>query len=285
MTALVSAFARLYHTKNDSVRIYEDDFAEKIISKDEYDAVSFNMKNGIKFFNPDYDGEDPLKWIVNNNLAPSVLARSAFCEKRLFNAISSGAGQYVVLASGYDTSAFKVPKTVKVFELDKPEMIEDKRRRVISAGIDISNITYVPTDFNEKWIDDLMKTSYNPQCRTFCSMLGISYYLEKQVFEESVKLICSVMPKDSEIVFDYPNDCPTNKEKINGKLASGANEKMKSAYSLKDIENIARTAGTTVSERLTHTEVDETFFKRYNEINANDKILAPSGVEYVVLKK
>ena len=285
MTALVSAFARLYHTKNATVRIYEDRFAEKIISENEYNAVALNMKNGIKFFDPDYVGKDPLKRIVNNNLAPSVLARSALCERRLINAVSSGTEQYVVLASGYDTSAFGVPETVRAFELDKPEMIEDKRRRAVISGLDRPNITYIPTDFNEKWIDDLTKTNYNPQCKTFCSMLGISYYLEKQAFADTVKQICSVMPKGSEIVFDYPVDCPTSKERINSALASGANESMKSAYSFKDIEDIARTAGTTVSLRLTNKEVDETLFKDYNETYPNDKIVAPSGVEYAVLRK
>ena len=64
--------------------------------------------------------------MVNNNLVPSVLAKSAFNEYYLLNKINLGSKQYLILASGYDTSAFKVNKQLKVFELDKKEMIEDK---------------------------------------------------------------------------------------------------------------------------------------------------------------
>lgn len=64
--------------------------------------------------------------MVNNNLVPSVLVRSTFNESHLLNKINLGSKQYLILASGYDTSAFKVNKQLKVFELDKKEMIEDK---------------------------------------------------------------------------------------------------------------------------------------------------------------
>ena len=49
MTALVSAFARIYHTKNSNIKIYNDMYAEKIITEDEYNEISTNMKNGISF--------------------------------------------------------------------------------------------------------------------------------------------------------------------------------------------------------------------------------------------
>ena len=85
MTALVSCFTRAYHNKNASFKIYEDNFAELILSKEEYDNISKSMSNGIKFFNPNFIGnsEEALEWIVNNNLAPAVLARSAFTAKSI----------------------------------------------------------------------------------------------------------------------------------------------------------------------------------------------------------
>lgn len=61
------------------------------------------MKNGIIFFNSNCKGDNPLEWIVNNNLAPSALARSTFNEYHLLNEINLGLKQYLILASGYDT--------------------------------------------------------------------------------------------------------------------------------------------------------------------------------------
>lgn len=285
MTALVSAFARLYHIKNSNIKIYNDMYAEKIITEDEYYEVSTNMKNGISFFNPNYKGTDPLKLIVNNNLAPSVLARSIFNEYHLFNEINLGLKQYILLASGYDTSAFKVNNKLKIFELDKKEMIEDKLNRINNAKLDITNITYIKTDFNNDWISDLTINNYNLNEKTFCSMLGISYYLDKETFKNTIKQLSNIIPKGSTILFDYPNTFETKKEKLNQQLAKGANEEMKSVYSYKDIEKIAEDSNMLIYEHLNHNDIDNTYFYDYNTLNPNDKIIAPIGISYVMLVK
>ena len=82
MTALVSCFARYYHYKNNKYKIFNDSISEKILNVDEINSISINMTNGIKFFNPKFVGtnEEALRWIVDNQLSPSVLGRSAFCE-------------------------------------------------------------------------------------------------------------------------------------------------------------------------------------------------------------
>ena len=285
MTALVSAFARLYHIKNSNIKIYNDMYAEKIITEDEYYEISTNMKSGISFFNPNYKGTDPLKLIVNNNLAPSVLARSIFNEYHLFNEINLGLKQYIILASGYDTSAFKVKNKLKIFELDKKEMIEDKLNRINNAKLDITNITYIKTDFNNDWINDLTINNYNLNEKTFCSMLGISYYLDKETFKNTIKQLSNIIPKGSTILFDYPNTFETKKEKLNQQLAKGANEEMKSVYSYKDIEKIAEDSNMLIYEHLNHNDIDNTYFYDYNTLNPNDKIIAPIGISYVMLVK
>lgn len=88
MTALVSCFARCYHYKNNKYRIFNDNISEKILSSEEYNSIANNMSNGIKFFNPNFVGtkEDALRWIVDNQLSPSVLGRSIFTETALLNA-------------------------------------------------------------------------------------------------------------------------------------------------------------------------------------------------------
>lgn len=285
MTALISAFARLYHSKNSNIKIYNDIYASKLISEDEYNKISETMKNGINFFNPNYNGDNPLKWIVNNNLAPSVLARSAFNEHHLLNEIKLGLKQYLILASGYDTTAFKVNKKLKVFELDKKEMIENKLNRINNAQLDTTNITYVKTDFNGNWVNDLLNSNYNASKKTFCSMLGISYYLDKDIFKNTIKELSNIMPKGSSILFDYPNTFETEKEITNKKLASGANEKMKSLYSYNDIERIAEESNMLIYEHLNYDDINNTYFYDYNTFNPNDKINAPMGVSYAILIK
>ena len=82
MTALVSAFARAYHYINNDTRVFSDPFAKKMLTDEEYSAISQNMSRGISFFAPEFHGtpEEALRYIVDHQLAPSVLARSAFWE-------------------------------------------------------------------------------------------------------------------------------------------------------------------------------------------------------------
>ena len=137
MTALVSAFARAYHYINNDTRVFSDPFAEKMLTDEEYTAISQNMSQGISFFAPEFHGtpEEALRYIVDHQLAPSVLARSAFCERAIGNAVRIGCGQIVLYACGYDTFSLRNQhKELKIYELDRPEMIEDKLRRIKQTG-------------------------------------------------------------------------------------------------------------------------------------------------------
>ena len=81
MTALVSCFARAYHYESNEYKIFSDNLAKELLTQEEYQNISKNMEEGISFFNKDFTGtkEEALRWIVNENLSPQVLGRSAFC--------------------------------------------------------------------------------------------------------------------------------------------------------------------------------------------------------------
>lgn len=285
MTALVSCFARYYHTVNSNIKIYNDTLAPAILTKSEIENISKNMMEGIKFFNPNYDGDDSLKWVVNNILAPSVLARSIFNEKHLLNEIRLGLKQYLILGSGYDTSGYKISDKVSVYELDKKEMIEDKVKRVKNVNINTKNINYISCDFNSNWIENLLKSSFDKNKKTFCSLLGLSYYLDKEIFKQTISILSKNIPAGSVIVFDYPSNIETKKEIINQALAKEAGEEMKSKYSYKDIEAIVQASNMLIYEHLNYQDINDTFFYDYNTLNPSNKILAPKGVAYCLLVK
>ena len=284
-TALMCLFVRYYHTNNSNIKVYNDTYAKDILTRNEVDNISTNLTEGINFFNKDYNGDNPLKWIVNNYLAPSILARFAFNERHLLNELKLGLKQYIILASGYDTSAYKFNHMLSVFEVDLKEMIDDKLKRVDKAGINVKNVTYVSTNFNTSWINDLLSSGLNKEDKSFCSALGISYYLDKEAFYYTVKVISSVLPKGSTILFDYPNNFETSKEKINRKLALAAGEKMKSIYSYKDMEALADKCDCLIYEHLNNADINNQYFYNYNTLNPGDKLSAPEGVSYVMFVK
>ena len=84
MTAKVSCFARAYHYKNNDIYIFADDMVAVLLG-DDYKKIAESMSQGISFFLPDFYGskEEGLRLIVDRQLSPSVLGRSAFCEEML----------------------------------------------------------------------------------------------------------------------------------------------------------------------------------------------------------
>mgnify|MGYP000305947272 CR=1 FL=1 len=95
MTAKVSCFARAYHYNNNSIRIFTDDIAEKLLGED-YNQIAKSMSDGIDFFCPGFEGarEEGLRLILDRQLSPSVLGRSVFCESKLAYAIANGRLSY-----------------------------------------------------------------------------------------------------------------------------------------------------------------------------------------------
>lgn len=288
MTALISCFARCYHYKNNDIRVFSDNMAEKILSKEEYNNISKEMVKGIKFFNPTFKGsdEDALRWIVNNQLSPSVLGRSAFCEKSLENAYRLGCRQYLIFASGYDTFGYRNNLgDLKVFEIDREVMINDKIRRLDLNNVNHDLVNYVKCDFTDKnWFNKINDSFYIRDKLSFCSLLGISYYLSKDDFYGMLKNISNMICEGSSIVFDYPSYEESKSTLINERLASGAGEEMKSKYSFNELEKELSNMGLYIYEHLNNEEMTKKYFDNYNK-NNKDKIVAPKGVGYCLVVK
>ena len=228
MTAKVSCFARAYHHKNNRKHIFDDTVAEKLLGKD-YEEIAQNMSDGVNFFFPGFEGtkEEGLRLIVDKQLSPSVLARSAYCESRLARERKNDCRQYMIFASGYDTFSMRnTDEDLSVYELDLPEMISDKIKRVEQTGVS-SRAIYIPCNLAEEaWKEKLAESGYRKDERSFGSLLGISYYLSKQEFEKLLMNVNEIMAGESVICLDYPSTDESKETRKNQMLASGAGEQI-----------------------------------------------------------
>ena len=153
-TAKVSCFARAYHFENNKTHIFADSMAARLLG-DDYDHIAESMIQGINFFLPGFEGtkEEDIRLIVDKQLSPSVLGRSAYCEKKLLDETTHGCDQYIIFASGYDTFSIRNENTsIRVYELDLPELLDDKRKRIDNAKLKAA-AKYVPCDLSdESWV-------------------------------------------------------------------------------------------------------------------------------------
>ncbi len=290
MTALVSTFARAYHYRNNQEWVFADPCADRILTEEEYTGISRSMAGGIAYFSPGFHGtqEEALRYIVDRQLAPSVLARSAFCERAIDNSIRLGCRQIVVFASGYDSFSLRTEhKDLSVFELDRPEMTADKQRRIADRGFQpVCRVKYIGCDLAQpSWQQDLLKEGFCTEKRSFGSLLGISYYLTSEEFQSLIGNIAAIWSKGSSVCFDYPIAEDGAESIRNRELAAAAGEQMKSKYTCDELETLLSEHGFLIYEHLNADEATDAFFRNYNRNNTEHCMTAPKGVGYCLAVK
>lgn len=298
MTALVSAFSRGYHAANNEVKIFDDVLAFGILTEEEKRQIALSMSGGIKFFNPAFCGtqEQALRWIVDNQLSPLPLGRAAWAEKAVETAVRIGAAQYLIIAAGCDTFAYRQPewaKKLKIFELDHPYMSADKQKRVqrINAGKP-ENLYYIPVDLAEDSLCDKLRacTSYDNTKLSFCSLLGISYYISKDTFGKLIADIADSVPDGSTVVFDYFDEFAFTEQageraKKQLMLADGAGETMLAGYSYAEMTRLLSGRGFLIYGHLTPAEITEQYFYDYNKANPGNIITGFDNANYCLAVK
>lgn len=297
MTALISAFARAYHAKNNKTTIFNDNMAGSLLTEQEYQAISNSMAQGINFFNPKFSGsgDEALRWIVDNRLSPSPLGRAAFAENALQNAVKFGTKQYLIIAAGYDTFAYRQPdwaSSLQIFELDRESTLTDKKARLAKSGIQIpDNVHFVNADLtDDTWPYALTDSCFDKSKITFCSLLGITYYLSAEVFKKLVAALSTLVPEGSTIVFDYPNE-NTYTEKAGERakkqtlLARGANEAMLASYSYQQMEKLLSDCGFLIYEHINPAQITDRYFAEYNKANPSHPMTAFDNVNYCLAVK
>ena len=293
MTALVSAFARAYHSKNTEIKVFDDSLAAKILTENEYGQISSSMVQGINYFNPEFIGSDKeaLRWIVDNQLSPSPLGRATYTEKMLENAVKIGAKQYLIFAAGFDSFFYRQPiyaNKLEIFEIDRPlASLEKQKRAKLVSNKAIVNLNYIQADFSiPDWQNSLLLCSaFDRSAISFCSLLGISYYLSKNDFRNIILSISNIVPKGSSMVFDYPDqntftENASERVKKQVAMANAANETMRASYNYTEMEQILAKYGFLIYEHLEPQEITEQYFKEYNLTNPKYPILAFENVNY-----
>ena len=270
--------------------------------------ISFSMSSGVEFFNPGFSGtaDEALRWIVDNQLSPSPLGRAAWAEHALQTAVRTGTTQYLIVAAGYDTFAYRRPawaEKLQLFELDQPCMSEDKQGRIhricgenmdgeaIGSGKP-DNLTYISIDLTRESLSEKLRSCniYHEKELSFCSLLGISYYLSKSDFGALIQSAADSVSGGSTIVFDYPDEYAYTEQagdraKKQAMMAGGAGETMLASYSYKEMEQLLADCGFLIYEHLTPAEMTERFFAGYNKANPRHPMTAFDNTNYCLAVK
>ena len=293
LTALTSLFARAWHNERYAVRVLEDDVSRKLLTDEEYCTVGEYMTAGISFFVPQFSGtkEQALSFVATEYLCPSVLARAVFSEQALRTAAKIGTKQYVLLGAGYDTFSYRQPefaKKMRIFELDTASTVQDKIARLARAGMTPpENVQYLAADFTHTGWEKVLheNPAFDRTVPTFCSLLGLVYYLPTADF---VRLLCTLrdlLCAGSSLVFDYPDENAFGgragiRAQKQAKLADAAGEKMYGGYSEQTLTRLLSDCVFRVYEHLTPAEITAQYFALHNRANPETPLRAFDNVNF-----
>ena len=138
---------------------------------------------GLDYCNRMADGEldfsdDPL--FNRERICEQIAVRTRFFDDFFANAVSAGIRQAVILASGLDTRAYRLPwpPDAVVFEIDQPQVIEFKSG--VLAGLDATaaaNHRTVAIDLRDDWPTALRDSGFHPAQPTAWIAEGLLIYL------------------------------------------------------------------------------------------------------------
>ncbi len=278
MTALVSAFARAYHAGREGAKIFEDRYARRLLSDEEYQQIGAHMAAGVSFFDPAFQGDadTALRRVMDGYLSPTPLARAAFAAEELTR---SGAAQVLSLAAGYDTVGYD--SGLPVFEADRPEVLSDKQARLRRADLMTAALHFVPADLSRPgWAAQATAAGFDKEKPAFCAVMGLSYYLTEAETALLLREASSLLSRGSRVVLDVPIAA----QRCQGALAAKAGEAMKAVYDRDALERMAQSCGLHLASYLTPEDIQSRFFAPYDR-RAESPMYAPQDVAYCVLER
>ena len=222
-------------------------------------------------------------WLAKK-LAPGfhehIISRTRFIDDLIEKSAKEGVEQYVILGAGYDSRAHRLelPSSLKIFEVDQPEVQDRKRSKIPKELPNSENVTYVTVDFaHQSLTERLLNAGFDRTKSTVFTLEGVTQYISKEAFNSTMKEMSRLCQKTSsifalsfvnELLNKNPEDCfgrgylnPEKKANLIKKLsAKAAGEPWISFYSTEEIEGLLSENGYSIKENVTLEDLNSLYF-------------------------
>ena len=222
-------------------------------------------------------------WLAKK-LAPGfhehIISRTRFIDDLIEKSTTEGVEQYVILGAGYDSRAHRLelPSSLKIFEVDQPEVQDRKRSKIPKELPNSENVTYVTVDFaHQSLTERLLNSGFDRTKSTVFTLEGVTQYISKEAFNSTMKEMSRLCQKTSsifalsfvnELLNKNPEDCfgrgylnPEKKANLIKKLsAKAAGEPWISFYSTEEIEGLLSENGYSIKENVTLEDLNSLYF-------------------------
>ena len=129
----------------------------------------------------------------SDRFRPSLVARTRFFDNVLLDAMGQDIRQIVIVGAGYDDRAlrFRSPG-IRFFEVDHPLTQADKARRLEAMSADVTNLHFVPADFQQDDVVEALSSSgHDPRSSSLFICEGVLVYLDVVVIRRTLSSLNS----------------------------------------------------------------------------------------------
>jgi methyltransferase (TIGR00027 family) len=220
---------------------------------------------------------------LSSKLAPGfhehLISRTRFIDDLIEKSAKEGIEQYVILGAGYDSRAnrLNLPPSLKIFEVDQPEVSDIKLSKLPKDLPNLENITYVNVDFSYQSLSEQLLTAGFDQTKsTIFTLEGVSQYITKEAVSSTIQELSSIT-KDARSIFfmsyvdellnkdpaacfgkGYPN--PSKKANLIQNLSAKVGEPWISFYRAEEVESILEENGYSMKENVTLEDLNSLYF-------------------------
>jgi methyltransferase (TIGR00027 family) len=221
-TATMVAAARAVATRADRPLI-NDPYAEPLVQAVGVDFLSRLAAGELDpgDLNDVHDGATGSAGAMSR-MVDNMAVRTKFFDEFFLGATRAGITQAVILASGLDARAYRLPwpAGTVVYEVDQPEVIEFKSRTLAELGAaPTAERRVVAIDLRDDWPAALRAAGFDPSQPTAWSAEGLLGYLPPEAQDRLLDTITELSAPGSRLATESaPNPEPNNEDKMKERM-------------------------------------------------------------------
>lgn len=228
---------------------------------------------GLKLIAPDSAWRDrpDMHPEFTKRLRAAMVGRSRFIEDLVIDRAARGVTQYVLLGAGLDTFAQRradVASQLQVYEIDQPDTLTWKRRRLEELGFGIPDWLHcVSVDFEtSSWWDELLNAGFDRREAALIASTGVSLYLTTEaiasIFSRVAALASgSVLAMTFYLPMDSLDEADKPLQRIAEKGAREAGTPFVSFFTPDEMTALARKSGFEHLELVSTADITNRYFQ------------------------
>lgn len=138
-----------------------------------------------------------------------IVARTRFFDRVITDAVEAGVRQIVILASGLDTRAYRLPwpEGSVIFEVDQPKVIESKARMLADLGVHpLTELRGIAIDLRDDWPTALIEADFDRAKPTAWIAEGLLIYLPPQAQDRLFDNLTELSASGSRMATEFVPD-------------------------------------------------------------------------------